>query len=337
MKKDLGDWFRNATLILLCTVIMNPYPALAEATKRTADEKVALVNGTVITKVEFEREMTAALRQMMSTGRQINQSQLPEFSKGVLESLIGQELIFQESRKKGIKIEDNVLNEQIEKIKKGFPDEEAFQSALEKSQTSEDILRSDLRKKLSVQNYIDQEFSKSTSIPEEDVKSFYNSHPEAFKKPEQIRARHILIKVDPNADADEKKKAKEQIVKIQDRLKKGEDFAELAKEVSGCPSAEKGGDLGFFGRGQMVPPFEKVAFALPQNEVSDIVETQFGYHLIKVVDKKTESVSKYDEVKDRLQAYMTQLKVREKVKAHVDKLIEKAKIERYLEESTLKQ
>ena len=187
MKRKLFTDFIIATLILLFTIMINPCHSLAKETKKTVEEKVALVNGTVITKNEFEREMSAALRQVMSTGRQINPSQLPEFRKQVLESLIGQELIFQDSRKKGIKIEESVINEQLDKIKQGFPDEEAFKSALEKSKTSEDILRSNLRKKISVQTYIDQEITNSTKIPEKDVKSFYDSHPEAFKKPEQVR------------------------------------------------------------------------------------------------------------------------------------------------------
>lgn len=328
MKKNYLCWVLIPLAIIIWAITIIPGTALAE---EAADEKIASVNGTVITQGEFEREMMTAYRQFMSSGRTINQSQLPEFKKQVLESLIGQELIFQESLKKGIKVEDKAIDAKVDKMKQGFADEEAFKAALEKSKISEDKLRSDLRKKMCVQTYIDQEFTKSTMVPENEIKSFYDSHPEAFKKPEQIRARHILIKVDQTADKEVKEKAREKIIKIQERIKKGEDFAELAKEVSEDGSAEKGGDLGYFGRGAMVPPFEEAAFALAKDEVSDIVETQFGYHLIKVEDKNPESTIKYDEVKDRLQDYLTQLKIREKVKTRLGQLTEKAKIERFME------
>ena len=328
MNKTFSKWFSISLAVIIGTIFMLPHPALPG---ETADDKIASVNGTIITRIEFEREMMLAYQQFMSSGRQISQSQLPELKEQVLESLISQELIFQESRKEGIKVEDQTINEQIDKMKHDFPDETAFKSALERSRTSEDNLRSDIRKKMCIQAYIDQKFTDSTKLPENEVKSFYDNNPESFKRPEQVRARHILIKADPTADEGVKKKARESIVKIQDRLKKGEDFAELAKALSECNSAASGGDLGFFGPGAMVPPFEQAAYALSKGEVSGIVETDFGYHLIKVEDKNPASVMEYDEVKERLRNYLTQVKVREKVRTHVDQLTAKAKIEKFME------
>jgi peptidyl-prolyl cis-trans isomerase C len=111
--------------------------------------------------------------------------------------------------------------------------------------------------------------------------------------PEQVHARHILVKVDPKADATQKAAARKKIEDIQKQLKNGEDFSELAKKASDCPSNAKGGDVGYFGRGQMVKPFEDAAFSLKPGEVSGIVETEFGLHLIKVMDKKPEKIMDY--------------------------------------------
>ncbi len=108
-----------------------------------------------------------------------------------------------------------------------------------------------------------------------------------FSKPEQVRASHILVKVAPQATREEKDAAREKIKEILEQAKAGKDFAALAKAYSECPSGEKGGDLGYFGRNEMVQPFEDVAFTLPVGVVSDVVETRFGYHLIKVTDKKS--------------------------------------------------
>jgi peptidyl-prolyl cis-trans isomerase C len=317
-----------ATVVCFSIMILKPCSGVAE---ETSDSKVALVNGTVINQAEFDRELMAASRQFLKNGAKLNQQQLLEFRKQVLESLIGQELILQESSKKGIKVEDKTINEELAKMKQKYPNEEAFNTALKKASLSENKLKSDLRKKMVIQKYIDDELALSTNVSDEEIKSFYDSHPESFTKPEQVRARHILIKVDSNAGEAQKKEARKKLAAVQARLKKGEDFAELAKKFSEGPSKSKGGDLGLFRRGQMVKPFEEVAFALPVGQVSDIVETQFGYHLIKVEEKIPASIIKFDEIKERLKAFLQQRKIGAKVQAHIAQLKEKAKIERFLE------
>jgi peptidyl-prolyl cis-trans isomerase C len=138
-----------------------------------------------------------------------------------------------------------------------------------------------------------------------------------------------LIKVDPEADESRKAEARKKLEMIQKRLRKGEDFAALAKEFSEGPSRGKGGDLGYFRRGQMVKAFEEAAFTLRPGEVSDIVETKFGYHLIKVIDKKPEKTMAYKDVKDRLGDYLKREKVQKEVRLYVEKLKEKAKVERF--------
>ena len=151
-----------------------------------------------------------------------------------------------------------------------------------------------------------------------------------FKQPGQIHASHILVKVEPTAAKKEKAKARKRIQKIEKKLKKGEDFGVLAKKYSEGPSATKGGDLGFFGRGQMVKPFEEAAFALSPGKVSGIVETKFGYHLIKVTDKKPATAIAFDKVKDKLKNDLKQKSIREKVDKYVKQLKDKAKVERFL-------
>ncbi|MGD9335544.1 MAG: peptidyl-prolyl cis-trans isomerase [Desulfobacterales bacterium] len=165
-------------------------------------------------------------------------------------------------------------------------------------------------------------------MPNQEIRTFYDTHPNSFKKSEQVKASHILIKVDSQAERSVKDEKKAKLQKIQERLKAGEDFAVLAKEISECPSNIKGGDLGYFGRGQMVKPFEDVAFELKKGEVSDIVETRFGYHLIKVVDRKPASVMGYEDVKDKIGQYLKQEKTRQELKGYIEELRKKAMIER---------
>ena len=122
-------------------------------------------------------------------------------------------------------------------------------------------LKAQLRQDLNIKKLIDQQVASKVTITQEEAKAFYASHPELFKAPEMVRASHILIKVEPNASAEDKAKARERITAIQKRVKKGDDFAALAKEASECPSGANGGDLDYFQRGQMVGPFEEVAFS----------------------------------------------------------------------------
>jgi len=136
--------------------------------------------------------------------------------------------------------------------------------------------------------------------------------------------------VESNADEDKKGEARQKIVVVQEKLKKGEDFAVLAKEYSEGPSNTRGGDLGYFRRGQMVKPFEDAAFTMQPNEVSDVIETRFGYHLIKVYDKKPEQVLAYADVKEKLNQRLKQQKVEKEATQYVDQLKKDAKIEKFL-------
>ena len=151
-----------------------------------------------------------------------------------------------------------------------------------------------------------------------------------FKRPEEVRASHILIKTDSKSSDKEKAASYKKIKEIQFKLQQGEDFAALAKKYSEGPSNVKGGDLGFFKRGQMVRPFEEAAFVLKPGEVSGIVETRFGYHLIKVFEKNPETISEYPTVKDRLEKFLEQQEVQKQMEVYVEGLKSKGKVERFL-------
>ena len=304
------------------------------AEKQGPGSKVALVNGLVITRGDLDRETIRVYQQLSRTGKPFKESQLPKIRKEVLETLINQELLYQESQSKGIKVEAKAVNEQFAVLKKRFASEDEFKSALRKGKTSETILKSQMRKRMAIQQYVENEFVQKVKVSEKEVKEYYTGHPDAFKAPEQVRARHILIKADPGAEASEKKEARKKLEEVRKKLQKGGDFEALAKEYSEGPSNVKGGDLGYFRRGQMVKPFEEAAFSLPPGKVSDIVETRFGYHLIKVIDKKSESIVAYEQVKDNLKGFLKQKKVYKKVNDHIEKLKRKAKVERFLEDNS---
>lgn len=163
--------------------------------------------------------------------------------------------------------------------------EQNFLNHLEQNGIDIEAVKESIENSLKIQKYIDEKTKKDISPGETQIMDYYNKN---FKDIETVFARHILIQPDtttPQATAE----AKQEIENLKKQLDEGADFAELAKKHSDGPSGKRGGDLNGFSRGDMVPPFENTAFALEPGEISDPVRTRFGYHLIKVYDKKTET------------------------------------------------
>lgn len=320
------SWF--LTLVAVMTLVVIPLPSSA-GKKQGTSVKVAEVNGSVITLKDLNRELDVQKR-FANKGKSLDDSKLAAFKSEVLEKLIDRKLLYQESQKKKIKIETAAIDAQVNRLKKQFPDETEFKNALGKMKLSETNIRSQFEQNLAIQQFIDKQFAQKITISAEESKTYYNEHPEYFKQPVQVQASHILIKVEAGADAAKKTEAHKKIQEIQQQLQKGKDFAALAKEFSECPSSAKGGDLGYFRRGAMVKPFEESAFSLKPGEVSDIVETRFGYHLIKVIEKKAENTIAYDTTKDKINQYLKREKIQTEVSSCLAKLKKEATIKNFL-------
>jgi peptidyl-prolyl cis-trans isomerase C len=176
--------------------------------------------------------------------------------------------------------------------------------------------------------YLKHEIVGKINIPEEDLKKYYEAHKDEFKTPEMVKVRHILVKVDASATEKDKKAAKKKAEGILKRIKAGEDFAKLAAEVSDDPgSKESGGEIGFFPKGRMVKSFEDAAFALKPGEVSGLVKTQYGYHIIKVEEKKPAGIQPFDEVKESIRQKLVQDQTKSDVLAFIEKAMKDAKVE----------
>jgi len=291
-----------------------------------------VVNGTVINQAEFDSEMNRVLERLQRTGRFPNDLKRSQIKKQVLENLIARELLYQESQKKGVKVDQKEIEAQLTALKGRFPSEVEFKKALSTMNLTEAELRFQFERDLAIRKLLDDQIGGKSVVSEKESRAHYDSNLESFKKSEQVRASHILIKVDPGADEAKKAEARTKIESLQAKLKNGEDFGALAKEYSEGPSGPKGGDLGFFGRGQMVKPFEETAFTMKPGQVSGMVETRFGYHLIMVIERTPESILSYEEVKDRLEQYLKQQKAQETIAAYVETLKGNAKIERFVKE-----
>lgn len=295
-----------------------------------ASENVATVNGAAITKKAYDQEYQIILSQMQQRGQRVGDDQLASFRNQVLDQLIGSELLFQESQQKGVAISEEKLTQQMADIKKKFPSQAEFDEGLADMGMTETDMKAKIKKSMAIQELITKHLTKDTAVSDDDAKSFYKERAELFQSPEKIRASHILIKSAPDAAPADKAAAMKKIKEIQGKMKKGEDFAELAKKNSECPSAQNGGDLDFFGRGQMVKPFEEAVFALAPGQTSDIVETQFGFHLIKMTEKKSAETVPFEKAKDKIKEHLSMNKTREAIDQHINQLKASAKIEKFM-------
>lgn len=293
-------------------------------------KSAASVNGVNITEEDINRQMFALEQHWLSTqGSAIRPDMIPVLRKKILEELIDQELLYQESRKQGLEVEEKTVSDEMDELKKRFPNEEAFNDEMRQMNFSEETLKVQMKKNLSVKQLVEKEILAKVRVSDEDAKSFYDSHPEHFQQKEKVRASHILIKSEADTDPVSKDERRKKLEAVKKRIENGEDFAALAREFSQCPSAEKGGDLGFFERGNMVKPFEDAAFSLKPGEVSDIVVTPFGFHLIKVTERTEARTVSFDESQDRINQHLRQMTFSEQKNAYVGDLKKKSKVETY--------
>jgi len=319
-----------APIAALLAGILISLPAVAAENKPAdADKKMAVVNGVVISQDQFDKELSVHMDRASRQGQQLSDAQLAELKKNVLDGLIERELLYQQSRKAGIKIADQAVDEQIATIKQRFPGEQDYKNALSAMQLTEEEVKAQIARGLAIRELINEQIMNKIEVSDEESKAYYDAHPQLFKQPEQVKASHILIKVETDATDAQKAEARKKIDEIQQKIKAGGDFGELAKEFSEGPSNVRGGDLGYFRRGQMVKPFEDAAFSMQPGEVSEVVETRFGYHLIKVYDKKPEENLAYADVKEKLGQHMKQEKAEKEAGQYIEQLKKDAKIETF--------
>ena len=298
----------------LMSLVLLPVLALAEQGKKP--KITAIVNGKEILMSEVNFFVDQSLKRATARKRKITPKLKKSIRKYWIERLIKKELLLQQSTAGGVTVSDSDVEKSLVAASQHGMDVPA------------DKLRQLIKDNMMVDKIIEERVLSKIVITDQEVENLYNARRNDFKTPEQINARHILIKVNHFDSQEKKDESRKKIESILVEAKEGkEDFGELAKKHSEGPSSSKGGNLGYFGRGKMVPSFEKAAFALKVGEISDVVETQFGYHIIKVEDKKEAKVREFAEIKDLIKENLKREQSNQKIKAWVTELRGKATIE----------
>ena len=301
-----------------------PAPAPPKPMPAQLPDVLARVNGEAVTKADFDR----LIKNMeVSANQPIPAERRDEIFRRALDQLVTYTVLLQESRARKITVSDAEVEANLKQMRSQFPNEDAFKKALAARGMSLEKLKSDAKIDMSINKMMEAEVASAAAPTDAQVREFYDKNPDKFKQEEAVRASHILFRVAENADAATKKKTLEQAQSVLKEARGGADFAELAKKYSADGSAQQGGDLNFFTKGQMVPAFDQAAFAMKPGDISDIVTTQFGYHIIKVTDRRPPSTVPFEQVSERIKEYLSEQQQQQRVGAFVESLKQKAKIE----------
>ena len=300
-----------AAVLLLTACSGNGEPAIPE-------DAVAVVNGKPISIQDFDNTLVLMkMKNEMEMGpgffdepdNEEGMTLLDTIKEQVLERLIFTEIILQEAAIHEIALDEEEFNETMEMFMGYIKDDEELMNFMEQNNIDETYFRREMEKELLMMEFQDHYLS-HIEVTDEDARAYYEANADLFTF-DQVDASHILVDTE------------EQARELRNQLNEGADFAALAAAHSSCPSAAQGGDLGSFGRGQMVPAFEEAAFSMETGEISDPVQTEFGWHLI-LVNQRINETDDFEEAKEYILSQLRQ----DELMAHIEALRESADVQR---------
>jgi peptidyl-prolyl cis-trans isomerase SurA len=320
MKKLIGT--------MVAALLLSGAVARAEMVDRVA----AVVNRDVIALSEVEKRAAPELARLNQAVRDPAKraEERTRITKTALDNLIGEKLMEEQIKELGLAVTDAEVDAAVADVKKqnNVTDDAQFDRLLSGEGFTVASYKDFLRKQMSRMKLVQLKVSPKVKVSEEDLKAAYTQYTKMESGDAEVHARHILVQVDPKATPEQVEAARKKALALAAEARKpGVDFAELAKKKSEGPSASDGGDLGFFRRGVMVPAFEKVAFTLKEGEVSEPVRTQFGWHVLKVEEKRAVDVAPFEQVKGELENRLKMQKTEKFVEQYVQELRQKASVE----------
>jgi parvulin-like peptidyl-prolyl isomerase len=294
------------------------------------DRIVAKVNDDIITLSELEKLVYSEAK--VNTGTESEKRRIfNKEKKNVLNKIIEQKLLLHYAKLNRLEATKNDIDNAIEDIKmnNNFSDE-VLQAALEREGMTMKIYRTSLKQQITLSKVLNAKVRSRIKINEKDAESYYSKNKKKFLKPVEIKAYHIIFVINNKEDKVKTAKQKKKALRVLKLARKGEEFEELARTHSEGPSKDTGGDLGWVKKGAMIPSFEKAAFSLRKGEISSLVKTDYGYHIIKVVDRREAKNRTLDEARDKIKKILFKNKYDNKYDKWMAELKKNAFIEVYL-------
>jgi peptidyl-prolyl cis-trans isomerase C len=288
---------------------------------------VAKLDGVDITKNDLVARATEARGAIAQRGMAPPAPTMGFFRK-VLDDIIGNRLLARDLVAQGKGATPAEVDQQVASIRSQFESDAAFEQSLAARGFDRERLKREVAEGITVSRWVQQTVVPSIQADEAELRKFYDANAEKMVEPEKAHVRHVLVLVDPKATPEERAAKKKHAEELRAKIAGGADFAAVATESSDDKqSAARGGDLGWFYKGQMVPPFEKAAFELPTGKLSEVVETRFGYHVIEVLERKTATKLTFEDARPRIEQVVKQRRLEETVRGKINELAGKAKIE----------
>jgi len=315
---------RRLTAAILFSTGLLLLPALARSD--VIDRIVAVVENEPVLLSELELAKSPFMSKLMAVEDPDRRAEMEQdLTEQVLEQLIGDILLKRQIKALGIVVEDREVQMAVKDVlDRNKVDEEQLKQELEKQGTSFEEYSKQIRDQLSRLKLINMKIKSQVQVSEQDVENYLAQN--SPEEDDEIHALHILFALQPEAPDEEVAAVTARAREVLARARRDEDFAELAREFSQGPTAQKGGDLGFFRRGQMVPPFELAAFALEEGQISEPVRTAFGLHLIKVIEKREVKAPEGPE-REKVRQGLYQQAMERKLKFWLEELKKTAHIE----------
>lgn len=297
------------------------------------NKTVAVVDGIKIKQKEVDVYVDFIIKQDTAGEVASDKEQLKSLEASIIDSLVVIKLLEKYAEDTGITVSREEINEWIESVAGEYSSEREFEKDLKDKGINRSFLENEYKGQM-LRSKIFEKIAEDVTVTDEEVKQYYEDNKDTlFLVPVSVKASHILAMFPWKRNNSEESKegreeAREKIELVQRKLNNGEDFEELARQYSDDEgTASDGGDLGYISKGQMVEEFDKVLFSLDTGEVSDIVETEYGFHIIKVYDKKEEYIQDFDEVRGSIETYLTNLYKSAKWEDFVFSLIKEADIQ----------
>lgn len=289
------------------------------------------VDGSKLTKGQVEAEVK---RIMSLTKKQMPDSRLDQARenarKQVINDFIAKTLLTNEMKRLNISASDAEVQEAQEHVKNDLPKGMTIEDLMKKNKITKEQMNEDLRFRIKISKLVMMQMPGKLKPTDKEINDFYQKNRDKFKMPESVHVRHILVAKAPGDDDKAKAEKKAKAEDLRKQLLAGANFAEIAKKNSDCPSKETGGDLGSFTRGEMVKQFEDAAFSQEVNAIGPVVETEYGFHVIQVLERHgTKALALDDRMKGNISAFLEQQKQQEAFNAILKKLRDKAKITAY--------
>jgi parvulin-like peptidyl-prolyl isomerase len=255
-------------------------------------------------------------------------AQLDALKEKATEQAIGAKLLLDQAALLDIRVPDEDVDARVERLAQDAGGREAFEAMLKKQNMSEDTVRESMQRGLRVEKLVEQIAADAASPTEAEIEAHFREHAEEYSRPERAQAQHILIKAEADNEA-ERQAARAKLDEIRKRIEEGANFAEEAKAHSDCPSGKNaGGSLGWFSPGMMVPEFDEAVFSMEVGELSAVIETSFGCHIVSKTGQEDGQESSFDEVRDQVRDFLQHAARGEIIAAYVADLREKATIEK---------